>query len=283
MAKNYEELDFSDAFMFGKVMEDEKLCHDFLSRLMGRDVGVLTKVEREKEVRITSDGKSIRLDICTKDEFDNIYDAEMQNLNHETIKSLDLPKRTRFYQSVIDNDVLSKGNHYSRLPESTIIFICTFDPFECGKYMYSFREICDQNPELHLNDGTVSIFFNASVVNTKDTPDIDNIPDGIRKLFEYIMKRKVSDDLTTDIEKSVTHIRKNSRLRGEYMREISILMDAKLEGYNEGIEQGIKQGIEQGKKMELAKLERAEKRAKEAENRIKELEALLEKNAPTQR
>ena len=91
----------------------------------------------------------------------------------------------------------------------------------------------------------------------------------------------MSDELTTDIEKSVTHIRKNSRLRGEYMRELSILMDAKLEGYNEGIEQGIEQGIEMERantKRAQRKADVAQKRADAAEERIKELEALLEKS-----
>ena len=48
-------------------------------------------------------------------------------------------------------------------------------------------------------------------------------------------------------------------------------MDAKLEGYNESEE------------AERINTQRAEKRAENAENRIKELEALLEKKAPTQK
>lgn len=278
MAKKFDELDFTDAFMFGKVMEDPKLCHDFLSTLIGHDVGILTTVEREKEVRITSDGKPIRLDICTKDTLDNVYDAEMQNLNHDTVKSLELPKRTRFYQSVIDNDILTKGVHYSNLAESTIIFICTFDPFGYEKYLYSFREICEQDYNLLLNDGTRILFFNASVINTADTSVIEDIPENIRKLFEYIMQRKVSDDLTNEIEASVKRLGRSNRLRGEYMREISILMDAKLEGYNKGMEEGIEKGIN----LERANTKRAQKqaddankRADAAEARIKELEALL--------
>ena len=49
--KRYEELEFRDDFMFGKVMEDSQLCHDVLECLMRRPVGKLTKLETQKEIR----------------------------------------------------------------------------------------------------------------------------------------------------------------------------------------------------------------------------------------
>ena len=41
MAKSYEELRFTDDFMFGKVMEDRELCRDVLECLLGEKVGEL--------------------------------------------------------------------------------------------------------------------------------------------------------------------------------------------------------------------------------------------------
>ena len=43
--KPYEELEFSDDFMFGKVMEDLSLCHDVPECLLQRKIGKLEAVE----------------------------------------------------------------------------------------------------------------------------------------------------------------------------------------------------------------------------------------------
>lgn len=117
MAKRYEELRFTDDFMFGKVMEDKELCREVLECLLGHPVGELQDVRTERQIRYTSDGKPIRLDVYTKDR-DTVYDAEMQNLNHRTVESLELARRSRFYQSMMDTDFLQRGNSYRKLPET---------------------------------------------------------------------------------------------------------------------------------------------------------------------
>ena len=47
MAKSYEELQFTDDFMFGKVMEDKELCRDVLECLLDEPVGELRGVHTE--------------------------------------------------------------------------------------------------------------------------------------------------------------------------------------------------------------------------------------------
>ena len=44
MAKSYEELQFTDDFMFGKVLEDKELCRDVLECLLQEPVGTLQDV-----------------------------------------------------------------------------------------------------------------------------------------------------------------------------------------------------------------------------------------------
>lgn len=53
-----------------------------------------------------------------------VCDIEMQVVN-----TGELPKRTRFYQSVLDLQLLDKGQTYKRLKPGYIIFICPFDTF----------------------------------------------------------------------------------------------------------------------------------------------------------
>jgi len=79
MVKRYEELTISDDFMFGKAMGDKVLCRDVLERLL--------EEKAQREFRYTSGGKPVRLDMYTRDK-KRMYDAEMQNLNHQPVEKL---------------------------------------------------------------------------------------------------------------------------------------------------------------------------------------------------
>lgn len=231
MAKSYDELQFTDDFMFGKVMEDRELCRDVLECLLQEPVGTLQDMQQEREFQYTSDGKPIRLDVYTKDS-DTVYDAEMQNLNHKKIADLELPKRSRFYQSMMDVDFLQKGNSYQDLPEGKILFICTFDPFGKKIPRYTFRNKCDEDGTLSLYDETWKIFCNC-------TASTAGLPESLKDLYEYISTGIANSPLTRRIAASVETIKKNEKWRSEYMKEWIIIDDARREGVNQGIEQGI--------------------------------------------
>ena len=217
--KAFEELEFRDDFMFGCVMQDKELCHDVLECLLQRPVGELTDVDSQKEFRYTSDGKPIRLDIYTKDDYEEVYDAEMQNLNHKSVESLELPKRSRFYQSLMDTDHLYKTGLYKTLPESTVLFICTFDPFSKGLSTYTFDRICEEDHKLHLGDGTKTIFYNCTYNGT-------GIPDSLRQFYEYVNTGKTGSKLTERLAEAVNKARKTEKWRSAYMKELVLIMDA---------------------------------------------------------
>ena len=229
--KSYEELGFRDDFMFGKIMEDPELCREVLERLLGHPISELKEVQTQREFRHSVDGKPVRLDVYNEDSDGRIYDAEMQNLNNRTVESHQLPKRSRYYQGAIDIDYMDKGNSYKKLPESSVMFICTFDPFGEGFPLYTFRERCDEKPGLILNDGTIKVFYNCSYKG-------EDIPDALRKLYDYVEDGKAEDDLTKRIEAAVVKGRKNAIWRTQYMKERVLLMDAREEGREEGLQTG---------------------------------------------
>ncbi len=251
--KSYEELEFRDDFMFGKVMEDLNLCRDVLECLLDKPVGELTELETQKEFRFTSDGKPIRLDVYNKDSYGRIYDTEMQNLGHKNVPELELAKRSRFYQGSIDIDFMNKGNHYKSLPESTVLFICTFDPYGYGLRQYTFSEKCNEM-DLELNDGTTKIYYNTTYKG-------NDIPEKLEELYHYIETGEPTGDLSKRIEAAVEKGRRNELWRTEFMKEWALLLDAKEEGRAE----------------ERANTEREKNRADAAEARVKELEKLLAK------
>lgn len=106
---------------------------------------------------ITSDGKSMRLDVYVKDgDGVTVYDLEIQTTSQD-----DLPQRLRYYQGMIDLSLIEKGASYGELRKSYIIFICTFDPFERGLCCYRFENFCCDDKDLPLNDGAVKIILNS--------------------------------------------------------------------------------------------------------------------------
>ena len=260
--KRYEELVFSDDFMFGRVMQDERLCHDVLECLLQEPVGKLLEITAQRIFSYTKKGKPVRFDIYAGDD-KRVYDSEIQNLNKQTVESLCLEKRSRFYQSSIDTDHMNKKGLYKKLPDSVIMFICTFDPMGKGLARYTFRERCEEDDRIYLNDGTEKIFYNCTYTG-KD------IPGDLKKLYEYITTGKVSDNLTKRIDSKVKEVRKREEWRSEYMKEMVLLMDAKEEGREEGREEERK-----NTEKERQRADSEGRRADKAEARVRELEALL--------
>ncbi len=76
-----------------------------------------------------------------------MIDVELQTYKQDAIG-----KRTRNYQSMIDIDSLMKGQDYSELLDSYVLFIiCNYDPFEKAKDVgfglprYTFKNTCLEN------------------------------------------------------------------------------------------------------------------------------------------
>jgi len=254
-AKSYDELRFTDDFMFGKVMENKELCREVLECLLQRPVGELEDPLPQREYRYTTDGKPIRLDIYTRDK-DAVYDAEMQNLGKKTVESLELPRRTRYYQASLDMDHMKKTWNYKALPDSEILFICTFDPFGRGLSQYTFRGLCEEDAGIRINDGATRVFYNCSYKG-------DDVPEDIRELYCYIETGTCSNDLTERIDEAVVAARMNEEWRSAYMKEITVLMDAREEGRQE--EQKKTEAERKRAEAEWKRAEAERKRADDAE------------------
>ena len=128
---------------------------------------------------------------------------------------------------------MDKKFSYKLLPESRVIFICTFDPFGQGLSRYTFHERCDEDLELCLDDGTEKVFYNCKYEG-------EDIPDGIRNLYEFIGTGRASDELTEKLNSAVAKARRNEVWRAQYMKEWVIIQDARDEGYEDGRYEGQK-------------------------------------------
>ena len=212
--KPFEELTLADDFMFYQVMQDDEICIGVLERLLKIEIDHIVRQELQKEIKPYYQSKYIKLDVYVKNE-DKVYDIEIQNEDMD-----ELPKRVRYYQSMIDSNELLKGMEYRLLPESIIIFICTGDPFGRGFPQYTFKNICLEEKELVLQDESTKYFFNSEAADK--AKDIE-----IRAFLDYIMNERPTDSFTKTIDLAVNKVKKDESLRGIYMCEPIRIQDAK--------------------------------------------------------
>ncbi|RKJ61313.1 Rpn family recombination-promoting nuclease/putative transposase [Roseburia sp. 1XD42-69] len=231
MEKTFEKLQIKDDFMFSIIMRNPKFCKPFLELVLGIKISRIEYPKSQETIDISADAKSVRLDIYVEDGKGTVYNIEMQTTGNRNI-----PKRTRYYQGMIDLNILEKGHNYKDLKRSFIIFVCTFDLFGEGRHIYTFENRCIQNLELGLGDDTTKI-----ILNTKGT--MDDVTPEMKKLLDFIDGKEPGDDFTRELDKAVQSVRKNEKWRLDYM---TLQMH-----YQEKYEQGIEQGIEK-EKMESA-------------------------------
>lgn len=165
--KPLNELNLTDRFLFDEVMEDAQIHQDVLSIIFSRDIPVLGVNESEKEIRLSTLIRSIRMDIFSIDEDDVVYNTEMQ-----AQRRTDLARRSRYYQALMDTSLLDPGiTDYNLLNTSYIIVIMTFDYFGYGKYLYTFEPRCLEVPECPLEDGATRIFLNTEGKNDTEVSE----------------------------------------------------------------------------------------------------------------
>ena len=189
----WEELGISNDFMFGKIMQDPELCKELLHRILPElKIDRIEYPELQKSIRTDADAKSVRLDL----------------------------------------QILDKGQSYKQLKPIYIIFICLFDLFEKGRHIYTFENICKEDPGIFLKDGTVKIFLNA-----KGTQD--DVSKELKAFLDYVAGQKSDDAYVEKLEEAVKRARENREWRHEYMT----LLMRDQENIEKGVEQGIRGAV----------------------------------------
>ena len=246
MPKPIEELTFTDDFMFGRIMQNAEICKGLLERLLEIKIDKIEYPTLQKTISPHYKSKGIRLDVYIEDS-SRVFDIEIQNHLDEN-----LPKRTRYYQSMMDIDLLLKGNNYTQLKESFVIFVCKDDFFGFNLPCYSFSNTCKEKSDLQLGDESHKIIFNASAF--KNEKDLEK-----KSILEYIIDKKSTSDFTEKLDTLVEQTKLNEIFKGDYMAWGLAEFDAEQRGKKEdsaGISDGIQQGIQQGEyqaKIEMAK------------------------------
>lgn len=220
---NWDELGISNDFLFGKVMRDPELCKELLQRILPEiEIDHIEYPELQKEIKPDIDARSVRLDVYVRDGKNTVYDIEMQ-----TIVSKELPRRSRYYQSMMSLQLLDKGQSYKELNHSFVIFICQIDPFDRGRHKYTFVNTCKEDPMLLLGDGTTEIFLNAA-------GKLNDVNTGLKAFLDYVAGNYSNDSFVMKLEKAVEEAKKNREWRHEYMTLLMRDMENVEKGRAEG-------------------------------------------------
>ena len=231
--KEFSKLNLLDRFLFDEAMEDSENMKTVLDIILGQDIPLRLPPHSEKEMRTFPDNRQVRLDVYAWDDDDTVYDTEAQK---EDTKNL--PKRSRFYQAVLDSNLLPPGSvDFNKLNRAFIILIMPFDPFGKGFYKYTFRMKCEECPNLELQDDATRIFLNCHGTHPEKSTN------------------EVAGSCTSQkiklLHQKVCQIRSNKKMEAKFMRAWEEREIERQKAFAEGEEAGIKTGkavgITQGK------------------------------------
>lgn len=223
--KAFQELHFSDAFMFAATMEDEEICRGVLERVLEMPIRQV-RVRVERALLVNPDYRGVRMDVYADDDT-RAFNVEMQTTNKGN-----LPRRSRMYQGQMDMVALKPGEGFENLPDSFVIFICTYDPFGQELYRYTFDARCTETGE-PIGDGTMRIFL-----NTKGKHPEMVSPELVRFL-KYIEdaapdEEDGQDGLIEQIETRIASLKQERGMEVDYMLFSEMLDDEREEGRKEG-------------------------------------------------
>ena len=166
-----------------------------------------------------------------KDEEGRIFNVEVQTTSRHN-----LPKRMRYYQSVLDISILAPGVDYETLNRSHVVFICNYDPFGRGRYIYTFENRCIEEPDLPLGDETTKTIINIAGTS-------GSISSELKEVLHYLNAGRATGSYTKRLDEAVHRVKVSEERRHEYMVMMIHDMEIREEGKAEGIKEGKAEGI----------------------------------------
>lgn len=235
MGKEFKQLEFTDDFMFSKVMQRPEICKPVLELILGIPIRKIIYNETQRSFLGAYDTHGIRLDVYVEDDNNTVFDVEMQSYDD------DLPRRSRFYGGMIDRKLLRPGADYSEMKDCYIVFLSTKQMVENGnRCIYTFENRCTEDKEVVLNDGVKKVFVTSA-------GDDSELSVEMQEFLAYLRnprKAEKRSSLIRLIEESVLANRMSAEMEEEYM----YLEDYGLQQKKIGIKEGIKEGVLEGKR-----------------------------------
>ena len=229
-----QQMTLLDDFLFRQVVEDKELFRILTSILMERKLSFLDRPQTEKILGISSALREVRLDVFNMDTDRHIYALEMQKENTGNLR-----KRSRLYQAQIDVSLLPKGTKdLNELSDVFLIMICPFDLFGKGVCRYTFYEVCEEFPELRLEDGGSRMFINTKGKNRGEfSREFVELLDYINAPLEEMEKYTTTEPVRR-LHEGILHLKELERTVIRYMQR----WEEKIKDIEIGREEGRREG-----------------------------------------
>ena len=210
-----------------QVVLEEQACTEYILQTI-LDKTSLKLMEQRLQKRLPNlHGRALVLDCLCTDEKGLLYNIEVQNSSAGAI-----PKRARYHAALMDTHTLKKGEKFSKLPESYVIFITDKDVLGEGEQLYQIERVIRKSGNL-FKDGSHILYFNTARQD-------DNALGKLARDFKEANPKEIQSEV-------LSH-RVASLKEGNLDREGEKKMNVLLEKYRKkAVEEGMEKGFEQGK------------------------------------
>ena len=213
-SKTLQELNLTDDFLFDVATEELENCKAIIELTTGLRLKSLKWKSGQKVIHNLPGKRGVRLDFIAESEDGRIFDVEMQNRNEGNI-----PKRTRFYQALIDAPILKSGERgFDKMNPLYIIIICNYDPYGKKKYCYTFDNQCKEVPGLRLGDEVTKLLLSTKGENEEE------VSKELVDFLHYVTESNENglpdecDERLKRLHESIREIKANADMEVEYMK-----------------------------------------------------------------
>ena len=237
--KPLEEMNVIDDFLFTEMVTDKvrgpEVCRIILSRVLKKEVGEISYEVQKVVPGASEKSHGIRLDVYVREKREptqdnksdiNVYDIEPDN---KSARKEWLPRRSRYYGSLIDSKLLDTGVDYDKLPDLVTIFIMSYDPFDAGDMCYEAGTFIKTHPEIPYNDGVRRIYLYVGGKLPKNATDDDR---KLQDLLRYIgssVSDNVVDEKIEKLDSIVRETKADKNVGVRYMKSLQIKSQAEID------------------------------------------------------
>ena len=223
---------FDDDLM-SRVFDNNVEATELLLRIIFKRPIKVVKAKGQEEIHSYDiDGRTIRLDIMAVDSDGKRIDIEVQ-----TGEKGSEVKRARYHSSMLDSGMLKKGQDFSEIRDSYVIFIYKHDKFRAGLPVYHINRYVGETGEM-FEDGSNIIYVNGTYSGDDDLgkmladfmqPDASKInfkelADGVR----YFKEEGGWENMCEAVEKYGERTKKIGAINSRVEDIIGIMTNAKL-------------------------------------------------------
>ena len=218
--------------LFMKVVLQDSKCTEYILQTILDNAKLKLKKQILQKNLPNLHGHSLILDCLCEDETNNIYNIEIQN----NISGAQ-PKRARYHAALLDTHSLKRGNDFTQLPRSYVIFITAKDVLHGQQPIYHVDRMIRESGK-PFSDESHIIYFNTSY--------IDNSPLG--KLAEDFHALETNMMHSPILSKRVEALKNfNTHQKGD--QEMNVLLEQyRQKALQEGMEKGMEKGSLANKK-----------------------------------